>query len=163
MIILATLFTIALLPVRVIYEVNPDWPLISWVFTLSVCAISLFAVYVTGGSGWVRHFAFFICRILVAVRWPWRIEVPVTQGLMRVIAACTVEILGWFNVPALQHGNLIELTNGTVGVDEACSGIRSLQSNVMAGLVIGELYALGKNRRVLLLVVGVILAFFSIF
>jgi len=156
---LVVLFVVALLPVRVIYEVNPDWPLVSWVLTISVCCISLLAVYFMGGSGWVRHFAFPIFLMLVAVRWPWRIEVPLTQGLMRVIAACTVEILGWFDVPALQHGNVIELSNGTVGVDEACSGIRSLQSNIMAALVIGELYSLGRNRRALLLVGGVVLAF----
>src|SRR2546423_10427213 len=78
---------------------------------------------------------------------------------MRIVANLTVEVLGWFNIPALQRGNLIEVSTGVVGVDEACSGIRSFQSTLMAGLFLGELYLLRWRRRLLLLVGGVLLSF----
>jgi exosortase len=55
-------------------------------------------------------------------------------------------------------GSLIQLPNGTVGIDEACSGIRSLQSTVMASLFIGYLSLQRASLRVLLLVAGVLLA-----
>src|SRR5205823_351135 len=97
--------------------------------------------------------------ILVAVAWPYRIEHALTQGLMRVVANLTVEVLGWFNIPAFQRGNLIEVSTGVVGIDEACSGIRSFQSTLMAALFLGELYVLRIPRRVLLLVGGIGLAF----
>jgi exosortase len=148
-----------LLPLRVVYEINPDWPLCSWVMALIVVGISLYAVFLAGGFKWVWHFAFPVCFILVAVQWPYRIEHGLTQGLMRVVAALTVEVLGWFDIPAFQHGNLIEISNGVVGISDACSGIRSFQATLMAALFLGELYQLRWTRRLLLLGGGVVIAF----
>jgi exosortase/archaeosortase family protein len=110
-------------------------------------------------SPWVRNFAFPVCFILVAVQWPSRLENTLTKGLMRLDTTITVEILGWLDIPAMQHGNLIELATGTVGVDEACSGIRSFQSTLMAALFLGELYLLRRRTRLLLVAGGLALAF----
>jgi exosortase len=148
-----------LLPLRVIHEINQDWPLITWPLTAAVVALSLNAVYLKGGWAWVKHFAFPICFILVAVRWPYRIENGLTQKLMQVVASLTVEVLGWLNIPAFQRGNLIEIATGTVGVDEACSGIRSFQSTLMAALLMGELYRLRVWARAGLVGFGLLLAF----
>lgn len=153
------LLIVALLPLRVIYEINPDWPLLSWIYTSIVVAISLYAFFLAGGWPWVRHFAFPVAFILVAVAWPWRIEKGLTQGLMRIVAGITVEALSWIGIPAVQKGNLIELGTGVVGVDEACSGIRSFQSGVMAALVMGEFYRLRAWPRLGLLGCGLALAF----
>ena len=43
-------------------------------------------------------------------------------------------------VPAISHGNLIEISTGVVGVEEACSGIRSFQSALMAALFLGQFF-----------------------
>jgi hypothetical protein len=60
---------------------------------------------------------------------------------MQVVASITVEILGWLASPPSNAANLL---NGRrhPGRDEACSGIRSFQSTLMAGLLMGELYRL---------------------
>jgi exosortase len=150
---------LALLPLRVIYEINPDWPLLSWIYTAMVVVVTLYAFYLAGGWPWVRNFAFPVALILVAVAWPWRIEKALTQGLMKVVAALTVEALDWFGIPAMRKGNLIELGTGVVGVDEACSGIRSFQSGVMAALVMGEFYRLRIWARLGMLGCGLSLAF----
>src|SRR4051794_21395684 len=63
-----------LVPIRLVHEANPDWPLCSWLLTFCVIGISLYAVFTIGGWTWAKHFAFPICFILVAVRWPYRIE-----------------------------------------------------------------------------------------
>ncbi len=157
--VLVVVATAALLPGRVVYEINPDWPLWSWLMALTVVGISLYAVFLAGGWKWVRHFGFPVCFILVAVQWPYRIEHGLTQGLMRVVAGLTVEVLGWFDIPAFQHGNLIEISNGVVGISDACSGIRSFQATLMAALSLGELYQLRWTRRLLLLGGGVVIAF----
>ena len=104
-------------------------------------------------------FAFPICFFLVAVPWPYFIERPVIQGLTRLNTACAIEILGWLNIPALQQGNVIELRTGEVGIDEACSGIRSLQATLMLSLFFGEFYSLKAMRRALLVLSGFGLAF----
>ncbi len=156
---LCVLFALLLLPLRVIHEINQDWPLITWPLTIGVVAISLYAVFLIGGWRWVKYFGFPICFILVAVRWPYRIERSLTQNLMQVVAKLTVEMLGWLNVPALQRGNIIEISTGVVGIDEACSGIRSFQSTLMAALFLGELYLLRWRIRLLLVAAGLAAAF----
>jgi exosortase/archaeosortase family protein len=78
---------------------------------------------------------------------------------MRSNVATTVELLGLFGIPAVPHGNVIEISTGVVGIDEACSGIRSLQATLMISLFLGELYRLTVLRRVWLVVLGFVLAF----
>lgn len=153
------LLCLFLLPLRVIHEINQDWSLCGGILSLSVVALSLGALFLQGGWPWVRHFLFPVCFILVAVRWPYRIEHSLTYRLMDLVASLTVDVLGWLDIPALQKGNLIEVATGTVGVDEACSGIRSLQSTIMAALFLGELNLLPWGRRLLLLAAGVPVAF----
>jgi len=147
-----------LLPVQVLCEANPDWPLCSWLTALLVVGLSLYAVLLAGGWRWVLHFAFPIGFILIAVRWPSRIEYGVTDGLMRLVAGVTVNVLGWLDIVSSQRGNLIELSTGAVGIDEACSGIRSFQSTMMAALFLGELYVLSWQRRFWVLAGGMLLA-----
>lgn len=56
-----------------------------------------------------------------------------TLGLQGGVTSSVMHTLHLFGVPARQHGNVIELARTTVGVAEACSGIRSLLSCVYAG------------------------------
>src|SRR5256714_1870004 len=74
--------------------------------------------------------------------------------MMRAVAYVAVEIAGWFGVGAYQLGNVIQLRNGFVGVDEACSGVKTLQAGIMVALVLGEFLQLRWNKRIALLVVG---------
>jgi hypothetical protein len=61
-------------PRCVIFEINTDWPLIAWPYTAIAVVLTLFAFHIAGGWPWVRHFAFPIAFILVALVWPYRIE-----------------------------------------------------------------------------------------
>jgi exosortase len=145
------LAAVALPPLRVIHEINQDWPLATWTLSLSVVAITMAAIYFLGGWPWVRHFVFPVAFILVAIKWPYRIEKFLMTGLQGLVTATTVEVLGVLGLPALQRGNLIEVSTGVVGVDEACSGIRSFQSTLMAALFLGAHYHLPALRRVALI------------
>jgi exosortase/archaeosortase family protein len=100
-----------------------------------------------------------ILFFLVAVPWPTFIEGPLVQGLMRANVGATIELLALTGVPAIQHGNVIEIANGVVGIDDACSGIRSLQAALMLSLFFGEVYRLAVRRRLVLVVLGFLLAF----
>lgn len=148
-----------LLPIRAIEEANPDWRLLSWTLALVVVGYSLLTIFRTSGGAWVRHFAFPICFPLVAVPWPVQVENVVVQGLTRAVAYVAVEVAGWIGVGAFQLGNVIELHNGFVGVDEACSGVKTLQAAIMVTLVLGELLQLPPTRRFLLLVGGCVWMF----
>src|SRR5207245_4018265 len=86
-----------------------------------------------------------------------------TQGLMRVVARVAAETAMLLGTPAQVEGNLIRVSNGLVGVNEACSGIRSLQTSLMIGLLFGELKRLSVLRRVAIVVCAVAIALLTNF
>ena len=154
------LLLLVLFPLRIIEEANPDWRLLSWLLALVVCALSLIWAFQAGGPPWLRHFAFPFCFPLVAVPWPVAFENGVVQTMMRAVASVAVEIAGLSGIAAYQLGNVIQLRNGFVGVDEACSGVKTLQAGIMVALVLGELLHLGWGRRIALLLLGCAWVFF---
>jgi exosortase len=156
--VLAGAAAFAFFPTWLFAQPSPDWSLCGWLLTAEVVVMTLGVVAWIGGWPWLRHFAFPICFIFAAVPCPRVIEVPLTHRLMRSVAGVTVEILTIAGVAAVQHGNVIEVKSGLLGVDEACSGVRSLQAALMGALFLGELFRFGWRRRVLLLAVGLVAA-----
>jgi exosortase/archaeosortase family protein len=65
-------------------------------------------------------------------------------------AIAALEVLHWCGVMAVRSGHLISLPTGMIGVEEACSGVRSLQSGIMAALFLGEMFRFGWFSRVAL-------------
>ncbi len=156
---------VLLLPVRLFEIANPEWRLLAWVHAAAVVALTLLYLWCVGpaGAGWLRHFAFPVAFIFIAVPWPTAVEVPIIQGLMRIVAHVAAETAMLLGIPAQVEGNLIRVSTGLVGVNEACSGIRSLQTSLMIGLLFGELKRLSVLRRVALVVGAVIIAVFANF
>jgi exosortase len=149
----------ALMPAWVIAQANPDWRLINWLLASQTVAVTLCAIYFAGGVSWLRHFAFTICLIFTAVPQPHVLEESAAHALTQASTALTVAALQLFQINAVQHGNLVELKTGVIGIDEACSGIRSLQATFMMSLFLGELYRTSVVRRSLLVLAGAAIAF----
>ncbi|MEY2545334.1 MAG: hypothetical protein QOG48_451 [Verrucomicrobiota bacterium] len=150
---------LAFAPIRFVAEANPDWRLLSWALALLGVTMSILLVYLHGGASWVRYFAFPFLFFLVAVPWPTVFEQTLIQNLMRGVTAINVSFLNLAGVPALQHGNVIEVASGLIGIEEACSGVRSLQATLMISLFLGDLYSFNVARRILLIAAGAVLAF----
>jgi exosortase len=146
------------LPLRLIQEAAPDWSVVNWSLALAAALVAFLFLCRTGGLRWACWFLFPLLFLLTAVPWPQRFDLWLTQSLMRQVAAITVEILGWLNTPAYRQGNLICLSTGSVGIDEACSGIRSLQAMLMVSLFLGELCRLPARRRIALVAIGLLFA-----
>jgi exosortase len=160
-IILIFVFGFLLFPIRFVAEANPDWRLLSWALAVSAVTICFCVLFIAGGRAWVHYFAFPLLFFLVAVPWPVQFEQVVIQSLMRCVTAINVTLLNIFGVPALQHGNVIEVSSGLIGIEEACSGVRSIQATLMVSLFLGELYSFSIPRRTLLVIAGGLLAFAS--
>ena len=136
-------------------EANPDWRPVGLLASMMAVTISLATLYLLGGRPWLRHFAFPVFFFLIAVPWPRNLEQSVMGGLMSWNAAATLEILHWCGYEALRQGNLIMIPSGVLGVEEACSGVRSLQSGMMVSLFFGEILRLTAWRRVLLVGIAI--------
>jgi exosortase len=155
---IAVVALLLLFPVRLFEVANPDWRPVGWVHAFAVIAITFVVLYHAGGWPWVKHFSFPILFFLVAVPWISLIEGPIVQGLMRIIASLAAETVSLCGIPAEVQGNLIRISSGVVGVNEACSGVRSLQTSIMIGLLFGELKRLSVRRRLVLLAGAIAIA-----
>jgi exosortase len=129
-------------------------------FALSIgCALYL-AANILYLRGWktLRFFLFPLLFVFLAVPLPNIIWNPVIQSLQRLIVSLNVEMLNLIGIPATQHVNVIQLPHCVVGIDEACSGIRSLQSSIMASLFIGYLTLTRTGSRLAFFVAGILVA-----
>lgn len=147
---LTVILILAFLGTRLIEEANPDWRFVGWALALEVIGVSLLLLRVVAGPVALRQYAFPVAFFLVAVPWPTVVEHPLVQTLTRGLVALTVELLQAFGYAAIPRGNVIETAGGLVDVDEACSGIRSLQAALMLALFFGEWRRLTVRRRLLL-------------
>ncbi len=147
------------LPVRLIEVANPDWRLVSWAYLFLGLLATLSFLAMRGGLRWAAHFTAPLVLLATAVPWPTPLEQRLTQGLMRAVAGITVELLHWGGIPAAQQGNVLILANGPLGINQACSGVRSFQATLMAAVFLGELWRLQIGRRLWLIVIGTLAAF----
>ncbi len=159
--ITAALLLFLILPIRLIEVANPDWRPFSWAHALVVVSLTMILIGWVGGKPWLRHFAFPVLFFLVSVPWPSDIEQPIIQGLMPTVANIATVALSLFGIPAEVQGNLIHINGGVVGVNEACSGVRSLQTSLMIGLLFGELNRLRLGRRLALIAAAIVIAFIA--
>jgi exosortase len=136
-------------------------PAVMMGLTAGVYAVAIANIHYVYSWAGLRFYAFPLLFFLIALPMPSFIYNPVVNGLQAKVATVNVEILNLVGIPARQVGSLIELPNGTVGVNEACSGIRSLQSTIMATLFIGYLTLKRRFLQGTLLGIGILLAIFG--
>jgi exosortase len=144
---LALALALLSLPARWLQEAAPERSICTWSYAIASVGISLSLISLTGGKAWLRWFSFPLAFLLTAVPWPHSLEMLVSNSLMHGTAGATVEILCLLGVPAAQAGNLVHIETGVIDIDEACSGIRSLQAMVMISLFLGELFRLPPAKR----------------
>ena len=91
--------------------------------------------------GWshLRALAFPFALLLLSIPIPAIVITRITLPLQLVASSISESGLMAAGIPVLREGNVLVLPNATVQVAEACSGIRSLVSLVVLGLVIGRL------------------------
>lgn len=110
------------------------------------------------GPRTLRHFAFPFLFFFLAVPIPKIVWNPVVFTLQSWVSILDVELLNLSGIPAARQAHVIVLPNGSVGVDEACSGIRSLQSSLMAALFIADLVLHRLSAKIAFFFLGVALA-----
>ena len=146
------------LPTRLIEAATPEWRPLQWLLGVETIGLTLCVIYLGGGKVWLRKLAFPALFFFVAIPWPSLLEQPIIQTLTRLSAMIVTELLALIDIPSIVHGNVIEVSTGMVGIDEACSGIRSFQSSLMISLFLGEYYRFKGWPRALLVLAGFILS-----
>ena len=142
-IVLLAAFGCGLALLTLFFEANPEWRVLGLLGAFCAIGFTLTLLRWIGGPAWVRHFLFPVVFFLIAVPWPRNAENAIMGWLMQKNTIAVLEVLHWWGVEAIRQGNLITLRTGTIGVEEACSGVRSLQSGIMAAFFLGEVFRFG--------------------
>ena len=149
---------IALAAIDVVAASNPDWRLAMWIYGLLVF-VGVW-LWLDWAGGWGAWFAGATGLLFFAIPWPTAIEQSAVQGLMRLVALVSGEVCNLVGVPVESRGNVLRLNSGEwVGVEDACSGVRSLQSSLMAAYFLGRWMCLSWRRGLLLFGIAALLSF----
>ena len=145
-------------PIEVVRQTPIHWRPILWATGLIAFGNTLAVVWLTGKRAALHRVAFPAAFMLLAIPWPTFLENAVSFPLMQLVTGWSVGILHLLGYPATAAGTTITLPNCTVGVEEACSGLRSLQTALMVGFAAGELTRLCVAGRCVLLLVAFAMA-----
>lgn len=123
------------------YAAAVDWShaLVNVMLALAVVAM-LGAALIAFASETVRLIPFNWTALVAAGSWLLAAPLPpgtytrLTLNLQLWVSEAVLRTLHLLGIAAIRHGNIIDLARASVGVEEACSGIRSLISCVFAGL-----------------------------
>ena len=144
---------------RAIEWAAPTWRLPLWAHTVPVCLCFHWFLGARYGKRVSVYFLPVTVLCLTAVPLPSLIELRIIDQFTRAVIASSVAVLPLAGFPAHAAGFTISSMGETVSVSEACSGIRSLQSLFMISIFSGELFLLRVPQRVVLVVLGCVLAF----
>lgn len=96
----------------------------------------------------------------------WIFSAPLSAGMLSRltlflqdrVTGFALEVLRILGIPAMRNGNVLILADQYVGVEEACSGIRSLIACLFAGVFMGGLLLRGVGPRILLVLAAGVIA-----
>jgi len=110
----------------------------------------------------LRLTAWFLFPVLV-----WLVSAPMVSAvetqlnlaLLRKVVTVVAFVFDTLGLPIEQQGNVIALPTGNVGVEDACSGIRSLTGCLFAGSFLAAVFLETLWKKIALVVAALFLAF----
>ncbi len=153
-----TFAVLCVLPVELARQAPVYWRIFLWAIYSLVVIVTISSALLTGGWNILRATVFPLLFLASVVPWPESFQQLLTLSLVLKITSLLGDILPLLGIPARIEGAMIVLPTCVVGVDEACSGIRSLQSAVMLGLAAGEWFQLRWPKRIAVLIWSLALA-----
>jgi len=141
-----------------VLEANALWPTAQWWGAAGAALATIGAAIAGGGWDWARPLGFAPLFVLTALTWPTPIKSWIVGTLEGLNAAAAANLVSAAGHPAVVAGNVIAVSTGLVGIEEACSGLRSLQTVWMVGWFAGEFFLLNLPRRLFLVFTALLLA-----
>ena len=113
--------------------------------------ISVLGFYlIAGGLAALRVFSFPLIYFFFMIPLPLAITNRLVARLRRTVSAIGEDILGWIGISIFREGNILHLSNVSLGIADACSGINSLWMLMAGAALIAYLIKLKPMEAVFL-------------
>ena len=138
----------------------------------SLCLIYLVNKYKADGTPLMQTHRLKLVSLFLFPSTIWLISAPLLNALEKNLNLILMDKVSFFvastfnaiAIPITQEGNILVFPNqDRVGVEEACSGIRSLTGCIFSGAFLGAVFLNDLWKKLLLLVCAVNLAFITNF
>lgn len=144
-----------------LYAAALEWnhALVEFLLAGALCTL-LTAAWLTAALDRVRAVPFNWAAAVAILVWALSAPIPpgtytrLTQSLQSSVTEAVLTSLQLIGVAAVRDGNVIHLAHTSVGVEEACSGVRSLLSCVFAGFFLSATLVRVPWKRVVIIVLA---------
>jgi exosortase len=148
-----------------VYAAAVGWThsLVNFIAASALCAL-LTAAWIVFANEKIRALPFnwpaavAIIVLFLSAPIPPGTYTALTLHLQLWVTDVVIFVLHTLGIPALKNGNIIELANVSVGVEEACSGVRSLISCIFAGFFFSATLVRKAGHRALIILLAPVLA-----
>jgi exosortase len=115
-------------------------------------------VWAAWGLDRLRRMAFPLLLMASTIPLPVLIYNRLSAPLQRMASTVSTEVAQWLGISVYQEGNIIHLAYTSLGVAEACSGLRSISSLTVSALLLAYLELRRTVTRLALVVLAVPIA-----
>jgi exosortase len=127
---------------------------------ISIVILLTGLVYTFWGKERLRTLVFPLLLLATMVPLPVIVFNQLAAPLQLFASQVSTRVAQFFGVSVYQDGNIIQLATTTLGVEEACSGLRSLSALMVMALLLGFLLCRRPLTRVILLAMAFPIAVF---
>jgi exosortase D (VPLPA-CTERM-specific) len=113
-----------------------------------------------GGRLLLKDVLFPLVLLFMTIPLPYLVNVLLTRKLQMISSELGAWFIGLFSIPVYLEGNVIELENYRLLVEEACSGLNYLYSLVSIGIIWSYFFRAPRLHKVLLVLSTVPIAVF---
>jgi exosortase len=151
--VLAVLVFPILLGIRALAGFDPSWRPPLLLQTALAVGLTHGLLFLRGGWRLTLEMAPVTVFALSAIPYPYTLEQGLIAQLTAAVVHASASLFNLLGRPVEMIGTKLASLGTEVEVTDGCSGIRSLQSLMMAGLFFGELFFLRPRQRMALLAV----------
>jgi exosortase/archaeosortase family protein len=144
---------------RMTQGADSGWRTPLYLHAFTVLGLTAALLFRLQGRSAISYWACAI-TVLLAVPLPSQLEFSLIHGLTTGVLEFALFVNRMLGLPLMSQGETIFANGIPLQVSDGCSGIRSFQSGIFAGFVLGEFLRLPLLSRLVLLASGLGLAFF---
>ncbi len=134
------------------------WWFVNFVADFSMLVVLLGLLLYLFGKSITREFAFSLAFLLFMIPLPKIMIIYITFWLKLQAASAATGIVDAMGIPVFLRGAFIELPNGLIEIDNACSGLRSLIALAAMGVVVAYFLPVSLLKKCLVALASIPIA-----